>query len=202
MTSFPNQQPDEKILIFLRRHWIALFKVIMTFILLVVLVILLDIGSYYFTNVWKSQVGYPLMVLANSAYFLFVMLFSFANFVDYYLDVWIVTNKRIVNIEQKGLFARVVSEKELSRMQDVTSEVKGFVQTFLHYGDVFIQTAGEKERFIFKQVPNAAEMAQKISNLVSKTRETKPLPVYEADQETSRKEVEKEINGQGEDSEE
>jgi len=193
MTSFPNQQPDEKIFIFLRRHWIALFKLVFIFIILIVFVLALDIFSYYLTNVWQSDIGYPLMILANSAYFLFVMLFSFASFVDYYLDVWIVTNKRIINIEQKGLFARIVSEKELARMQDVTSEVKGFVQTFLHYGDVFIQTAGEKERFIFRQVPNAADVSQKISNIVAKLREVRPQPVYEADTAKAQKAIEKEI---------
>jgi uncharacterized membrane protein YdbT with pleckstrin-like domain len=86
-----------------------------------------------------------------------------------------VTNKRIVNVEQKGLFSRVVSEKELSRMQDVTSEVHGFIATFFSYGDIYIQTAGTKERFVFKQVPDAPHVAQEITNLVQKVRETEPL---------------------------
>jgi len=185
MTKFPNQQPDENIILFLRRHWIVLLKIIIVFIVLLGIIALFDFGTYYYSNIWESKIGYPIMVLGTSAYVLFVMLFSFTQFVDYYLDVWIVTNKRIINIEQKGLFARVVSEKELSRMQDVTSEVKGFLETFLHYGNVFIQTAGEKERFVFQQVPEATEVAQKISNLVSKTRETTPRPMYVTDKTKS-----------------
>jgi len=185
MTRFPNQQEDENILIFLRRHWIVVFKFFIIFIILIVFVLILDVATYYFTNIWEGQMSYPLIVLGNSAYFLFVMLFTFANFVDYYLDVWIVTNKRILNIEQKGLFSRIVSEKEIVRMQDVTSEVHGFLATFFNFGNIYVQTAGTKERFIFKQVPNAAGVAQEISNLVTKTREEQPQlrPVYTAEKQ-------------------
>ncbi len=186
MTRFPNQQEDENILIFLRRHWIVVFKFFILFVLLVVFVLVLDVATYYFTNIWEGQISYSLIILGNSAYFLFVMLFTFANFVDYYLDVWIVTNKRILNIEQKGLFSRVVSEKEIVRMQDVTSEVHGFLATFFNYGNIYIQTAGTKGRFIFKQVPDAASVAQEISNLVTKTRESQPQqkPVYTEEKES------------------
>ncbi|HUT22500.1 MAG TPA: PH domain-containing protein [Candidatus Bipolaricaulota bacterium] len=178
LTHFPNQQADETIILSMRRHWIAVFKLIVMFIALVGLILLFDLVAYEYTEIWSGEVGFSLMILGNSAYLLFVLLFSFSHFVDYYLDIWIVTDKRIINIEQKGLFARVVSEKELFRMQDVTSEVEGFWATFFNYGDVFIQTAGETSRFVFRQVPNASEVAQKISDLVTKTRETKPFPMY------------------------
>ena len=55
-------------------------------------------------------------------------------------------------------------------MQDITSDVEGFWATLLDYGDVHIQTAGEKERFVFKQIPFADEVARRISNLVSEYR--------------------------------
>lgn len=181
MTKFPNQQPDEKIIMFLRRHWLFLFKVLIIFAVLILVIGIFDYAAYYLTSIWESQLGFPIMVLGNSAYFLFVLLFSFANFVDYYLDVWIVTDKRIINVEQKGLFSRIVSEKELWRMQDVTSEVHGFMATSLNYGDIFLQTAGTKGRFVFKQVPDAAHVAQEIGNLVAKVRETQEqsMPVAE-----------------------
>ena len=58
-----------------------------------------------------------------------------------------------MNVEQAGLFNRVISEQRLVRVQDITSEVRGLFPTFLHYGNVFVQTAGERERFVFEQVP-------------------------------------------------
>ena len=84
---------------------------------------------------------------------------------DYYLDVWIVTTKRVLNIEQTGLFARVVSELRLYRVQDVTSTVKGVVETLFDFGDVEIQTAGEKTRFLFEEIPHPNRISKSILEL-------------------------------------
>ena len=105
-----------------------------------------------------------------SAYYLFIWLFFFHAFVDYYLDIWIVTDRRIVNIEQKGLFAREVSEQKLFRIQDVTSELKGIIPTFLNFGTVYIQTAAEEPRFVFKQIPDPGRVAQTIIKLVEENK--------------------------------
>ncbi len=95
-----------------------------------------------------------LMLLGLSVYYLSLWLFFAYTWVDYWLDLWIVTDERIINIEQVGLFNRVISEQRLLRVQDATSEVKGLFPTFLDYGYVYIQTAGERERFVFEQVPH------------------------------------------------
>lgn len=94
----------------------------------------------------------------------------FSSFVDYYLDAWILTNEKIINIEQKGLFNRVISEQRLYRVQDITSELKGIIPTFLNYGNVYIQTAGEEERFAFKQVPAPYDVVKKINVLVEENK--------------------------------
>jgi hypothetical protein len=175
---FPNQKPNEHVLMFLRRHWVEVLKIIGTIIVLTSVPVMLFILFLNYTEYFESETLTALITLLFSAYYLFVVLYAFTNFVDYYLDVWIVTNMRIINIEQKGLFARIMSEKDLGRMQDITSTIDGFLPTLLNYGDVHIQTAGEKERFVFKQVPFADEVARRISNLVAeyeKMNKTTPL---------------------------
>jgi hypothetical protein len=93
------------------------------------------------------------------------------------LDVWIVTDQRIINIEQKGLFSRVVSELELENIQDITSDVRGVIATFLNYGDLFVQTAAEKERFIFRNIPDPYKVKDMIMNLQEKV-ETKEENIF------------------------
>jgi len=102
----------------------------------------------------------------GSLYYLYILLFFFNAFLDYYLDVWIVTTKRIINIEQKGLFNRVIAEHELDKIQDVTGEQKGFFATIFSFGDVLVQTAGEVPMFIFRQVDNPFEVAKTINHLL------------------------------------
>jgi len=89
----------------------------------------------------------------------------FTAWTETYLDVWTVTTDRIINREQNALFNRVVSELDLKRVQDVTAEQKGFFPTIFYYGDVFIQSAGVKERFVFEQIPQPYKIAKIIQRL-------------------------------------
>jgi len=152
---------------FLRRHWVVVLKIVLINLCLAAIPAIFFIAIVNYTNYFTSETLVAFFTLMASAFYLFVILYAFTNFVDYYLDVWIITNQRVINIEQKGLFARVVSEKDLGQMQDITSDVAGFWATLLNFGNVHIQTAGEKERFVFKQVPFADEVSRRISNLVS-----------------------------------
>ncbi len=171
---FPNQKPGEQVLLFYRRHWIVLVKIILSSIVLS----LIPIFFYIFFSTtyagFNNPTFYATFVLLSSSFSLFVVLFTFSNFVDYYLDVWIVTNMRIIDIEQGGLFSRKMSEKDLGRMQDISANVQGPIATFLNYGDVIIQTAGEQQHFVFKQIPDAEEATRLISNLVSEYRRHNP----------------------------
>lgn len=177
---FPNQKPNEYVLMFLRRHWVVVLKIIAIFLCMAAIPVFFYVIVLNYTDFLVGETSFALTTLMISAFYLFVILYTFANFIDYFLDVWIVTNQRVISIEQRGLFARVISEKELGRMQDITSEVKGFWSTMLNYGDVHIQTAGETERFVFKQVPFADEVARRISNLVTEYNKMgRTMPVEE-----------------------
>jgi HD-GYP domain-containing protein (c-di-GMP phosphodiesterase class II) len=48
----------------------------------------------------------------------------------------------MVDVNQTRLFNRKVSEANLAQIQDVASEIKGFVGSILNYGSINITTAG------------------------------------------------------------
>lgn len=159
------QRADEHVIIMLRQHWIIWFKYIAQLILFNALPVALFL---FFIYVLKIQMptqgpGYVSMIMLASLYYLSAWLMYFHQFVDYRLDVWILTDQRIVNIEQRGLFDRVIAELNIHKVQDVTSEVHGHAQTFLDYGNVYIQTAGEKQRFIFQNIPHPEEVARLVT---------------------------------------
>lgn len=166
LQKLPNPIPEEKLVYFLRRHPITLVGVIAGYILLIASPFLL---TGYFSTFQPDLLLNPsfqaLLVFGGSAFFLFAWLFLFQLFLDYYLDSWIVTTRRILNIEQNGLFGRTVSELRLYRIQDVTAMVNGFVKTVFNFGEVEIQTAGERERFMFEEIPKPNEVAKTILEL-------------------------------------
>ena len=152
---FPGQHSGERVLLVLRRHPFVFTIVAAAFILFAFLPVFLRfLIPVRIPQSFEGTVWGVLLAVALSSYYLFLWLFFAYAWVDYYLDLWIVTDERIVNIEQVGLFNRVISEQRLLRVQDATSEVKGLFPTFLDYGQVFVQTAGERERFVFAQVPH------------------------------------------------
>ncbi len=162
----PNPVPDEKLVFLLRRHPITIL------VLIIVTLILLTspfginwyLQTYRLDILQDPSVLTPVVVI-GSIFFLFAWLFLFQYFMDYYLDTWIVTTKRIINIEQTGLFHRTMSESRLYRIQDVTASINGFWATVFNYGHVEIQTAGEKNRFQFEQVSNPNHISKTILEL-------------------------------------
>ncbi len=166
--TFQGKNKDEEIVLLLRRHWIRMIVFFLPVIFFLLGIIILWILTPLVIDLTAIDSGKQIFHLILSVLFLFWWLIVFITWVDYYLDVWIITTRRIINIEQIGLFRREVSELRHSRIQDVTTEVKGFFATLLKYGFVYVQTAGTKERFVFKNVPRPVFVRNIIMKLQKK----------------------------------
>lgn len=166
LKQLPNGIPAEEVVFVLRRHPLTILPTLIGYVLIVIFPFVVQ---WYITTMqpelWLSPVYQPLIILGISMIFLIGWLMLFLNFLDYYLDMWIVTTKRILNIEQTGLFSRTVSEIRLHRVQDVTSSVKGFWATLFDYGQLDVQTAGEKLIISFEEIPHPTRISKTILEL-------------------------------------
>jgi hypothetical protein len=163
----PGQLPGEKKILVVRRDFfILLKKVLLVFLLAFLPAILMMAMLASGLNLFANSFGQALMILGGSAYYLFLWQFFFFSFLDYYLDVWIITNERVIDIQLNGFFHRTVAEQHLSKIQDVSSEIKGFFPTMFDYGDLLVQTAGAKERLRFREVPNPDHVRDVIAQLI------------------------------------
>ncbi len=166
--TFPNMLPGEQVVLMLHRHGIVAFRILTLFTFLA----LVPVGAWVLvakgTTILAddSTLAYAAVTLLIGGYVLVWGLLFFIAWLNYYLDVWIVTNERIINIKQLRLFDRVVSEQKLYRVQDVTWEIKGIMGNLLKYGNVFIQTAGTEERFTFEYIPDPEGTAKSIMHLL------------------------------------
>jgi len=167
-------QEGEQIDIKARKHWFLLFTDSIG-------ILFLYLAPFI---VWKLAVGQLEIVIPHPSTSLVFFLSStwtllmwaklFSVWTDYYLDIWIVTSNRVVNIDQKGLFNREVSTLQIERIQDVTFEINGIVATILGFGDVHVQTAGEKEEFLIKGISNPEGVKRKIlGHIDTKTKENR-----------------------------
>ena len=154
-----------------RKHPITLLPAILIMIIVLgILPVCYRLFQILEPELFQSPNFTTFFLLIGSIFFLFGWLFAFQLFVEYWLDTFIVTDKRLLDIDQRGLFGRTVSELRLYRTQDVTADVNGVLHTILDYGDVYVQTAGEVERFHFQDVAHPNRVAKMILELAEADR--------------------------------
>lgn len=171
LASFIHQKPYEHIVYKVWRHPITLVPVIIGFFVLALIpAVLFFLIVHLFPDLLSGTFSYPLLVLAGSIYYLSIILFFYTYFVSFYLDLLIVTNDRLLHIEQQGLFARTISEFDLYKIQDITSTIDGVIPSFFNYGNLLIQTAGAMEEFKILSVPHPEMLRQSILDLAEADR--------------------------------
>jgi len=161
---FPTQTKQERVFLLIRKHWFVYVPFVLLFILMILPVVAVMVyWSFNFETI--TTLNGNIIIVGASAYLLSLLGVQLFGFVDYYLDVDIVTDRRLIDIDQNGLFKRKISELYLHQVQDVEAKVEGIAATLLHFGDVYIQTAGERENFIFRSIPHPYTVAKQIVNL-------------------------------------
>ena len=83
----------------------------------------------------------------------------------YLLNVLCVTNRRVIDFDQRGFFHRVVSECTYDKIQDISFSIKGLSQTLLRYGNVQIQTAGSQANLEIENVRNPERVQQLVTRV-------------------------------------
>lgn len=162
----------EHIVFKLHRHPLTFIPIILLFIVM----LLVPIGVYsliatlYPNLLAENTPIYAFAVLLASTYYLLSYVFFYVRFIDYYLDMWVVTNDRVVDIEQHGLFNRVITELDLFRIQDVTANINGIFGTLFRYGDLVVTTASASTSIIFKNIPNPNEIREHLIRLADEDR--------------------------------
>lgn len=158
-TDLGEMRINDPVILAGRKHWfILLLDTLPTLVLMILPFFFLPL----FFGILERQVpGFPgwdvhppLAVFLGSAWLLLMWARLAAIWTDYYLDVWYVTPRHVIAVEQKDLFHRQTSLFRMERIQDVTVEVSGFIATLLHFGTIHVQTAGMEQDFIMKGVAN------------------------------------------------
>lgn len=166
-TTYQGEDKDENVAIILRKSFITNFNWIAVSLVLIVMPVLLvpELSKASYQGTRLLNPGF--IVSLTLFWYLFTLGYSFQSFLMWYFDTLVVTNKKIIDIDQS---CRDVSETTLENVQDVTSKIKGTLGVVLDIGDVYIQTSAEKREFEFLNVSNPSKVRDEISDLVSKIR--------------------------------
>jgi hypothetical protein len=165
---FPSQLEDEHVYLVVREHWILLFfRLLVWGIFVTVLLTFQVFGPEYIPGLFEGRLG-EITSLFSQVYTLFLVLGLFLIWLFYYLNMQIITDRRIVDVDQVGLFSHTISELHIENIEDVTSQTNGILGNIFNFGTVFVQTAGNKERFEFDRVPNPSAINKLLLDLYEK----------------------------------
>jgi len=166
---------DEEIILIQRKYWLSFVLESIPLILIAILPFIL----FIFIKVLSLPQDIKSIFLNYSSYYFFftfnlifiLWLFLGTLWTNYYLDILIITNKRIIDIEQIGLFARDEAEINFEKIQDVRIEIVGFLPSLLKFGNIYIQSAAENREFILKDFHNPYKIKDIINAQIAAQKE-------------------------------
>ncbi|HEV7454327.1 MAG TPA: PH domain-containing protein [Candidatus Saccharimonadales bacterium] len=127
---FEDQFDDEEVLFVFRKHPVVMRKGLIFGMLAILLgtipaLITLQYSTYF--------IGLGAGLVLGCLVFL-------PSWIAWHFSVFIVTDQRLIQITQKGLFHRSVIDMGLSQIQMVNYQVSGLQETLLGFGTIMMQT--------------------------------------------------------------
>ncbi|KKP88069.1 MAG: hypothetical protein UR93_C0023G0023 [Berkelbacteria bacterium GW2011_GWA2_35_9] len=157
--TFEGQEEDESVLLVTHQHPLTFTKE--SFILIISILILVII--FYLQSGLGGIFSYVFIVLLLINGYLMLK-----RYIIWRNSVYVITDKRLIAVEQKSFFRRVMTEANLDKVQNVAHEINGFWQTIFNYGNVIIQTGGYSEKnMVLEQIHHPLAIQQKIMKIAS-----------------------------------
>lgn len=169
--SFEEKDKDENILLFLRRHiitnvsWISLS---ILFLLIPPLVFFVNsqLFSFDISNIFSLPMRF--ILIFTIFYYSIVLTYIFVNFISWYFNISLITNKRVLDVDFSGLVYKNVSATKLTLLQDASYTQTGVIRSVFDYGDVLLQTAGSLENFDISAVPYPERTVKIVEDLIGR----------------------------------
>jgi len=158
---FETKDKREEVVLLLRRHpitnvgWIVVFT-IMLFAPGV-------LGSFPILDFMPERFQF----IAVVAWYTITTAYFLENFLDWFFNVNIITDERVMDFDFSNLIYKQVSDAKLDKIQDISYKMGGAIRTMFNYGDVVVQTASEIPNFEFEAVPKPDKVVEVMQYLIA-----------------------------------
>lgn len=154
---FQGQRTNEEVVLISRQHPFVLFPAF----LLVAGILLLPLLAFTVLLLSELLIGFSVVCLVVA------IIIGWRAWHSWNSSLMLLTDQRVVVLNQHGLFQREFTECSLFSIQQVSHKVKGILQTTLGFGTIFIYTAGSHEPFGIPNVPDPYDIQQEIQKLAA-----------------------------------
>ena len=155
--------PNEKVLAVIKRHPFGIIRLYISAVLGLILAggLLIFLMAELLPRDNNSGL-YAAGGIVAAVIIAFMALVMVISTIIYYKSNFVITDRSITQTLQISIFEKKVSQLDVSRIQDVTVEKHGLLETYLNYGRLLVETAGEQENFHFDFCPNPDHYARLI----------------------------------------
>ena len=152
---FDGQREGEEVQFVFRRH----FLTAKSGLIFLILMIMIGVGL---TLLWPNN----MMIFETFLALILVGILGFLySYMLWYFSIYIVTNQRIRQISQRGLFKKSVVDLGLDKIQSISYGVSGIRAGLMGYGTIVIQTAvGD---LVISMVKNSEKIYNDLQNLIN-----------------------------------
>lgn len=164
---FETQEPEETVVLFLRQHLIILLGPVILVVILAFAPIVLFPLLFRFL-VLPVEIPTPYVIVGTAFWYVVTFGFALMSFLRWFFNIYVVTERRIVDIDFLHLLYKEFSEARLERVQDINFKSGGIFSAIFDYGDVYVQTAAEVPNIEFLTVPQPSRVVETISDLLEK----------------------------------
>ena len=152
---FDGQREGEEVQFVFRRH----FLTAKSGVIFLILMIMIGVGL---PLLWPNN----MMIFETFLALILVGVLGFLySYMLWYFSIYIVTNQRIRQISQRGLFKKSVVDLGLDKIQSISYGVSGIRAGLMGYGTIVIQTAvGD---LVISMVKNSEKIYNDLQNLIN-----------------------------------
>jgi len=157
---FSEQVDGEKVILTLRAHPFTQIGWVVNGIILILLLYLISLILPAFITTRQIIIIDIFAIVFIFSYFNF-------NFINWFYNIGIITNKRVVDIDLYYIIYKEITTADLRKIEDVTIKTGGYLESLLNFGNIFIQTAGAYPNIEFLNVPQPEKVRQIINTLIN-----------------------------------
>ena len=166
-TYFEGEDGDEEILYIFRQAAITNLGWLVSGIVLLLAPVVFDSFIFSINREFPGIFTPSLIFIVNIFWYIFAFGYIFERFLHWFFNVYIITSKRVVDMDFDHLLHRNISEAPLRNIEDITYTVSGTLPTLFNFGNLSIQTAAEKREIEFYNVYDPGRLQDILSDLVS-----------------------------------
>lgn len=159
---FYMQHDEEKVIKLLRRSLVT--EIPWVFVSISIIFILLFIAGFEELIPASPELSGFIRFIVYTL-ILFITIYDFNRFLNWFYSVNIITNERLLDFEFKEIGIKSIVECKLKDIQSVTIKNEGFLSFIFGLSTIQVLTSGDNPNIDFEFIANANEIQDLISDL-------------------------------------